>query len=60
MKCNAHSETFWDEELMARHVPMLQYADFDIEAKFKEVAVQGFYDFIKSEEDFAGEPIIAV
>ena len=60
MKCNAHSETFWDEELMARHVPMLQYADFDIEAKHKEVAVHGFYNYIKSEEDFAGEPIVAV
>ena len=36
MKPNAHSEVFWDEELMANHVPMLQYADFDIEAKHKE------------------------
>jgi len=57
MKPNAHSETYWDEELMARHVPMLEYADFDIEAKFKEVAVKGFYDFIKAEEEYAGEPI---
>ena len=37
---------------------MLEYADFDIEAKFKEVAVQGFYDFIKQEEDFGGEPVV--
>lgn len=59
MKPNAHSETYWDEELMARHVPMLEYADFDIEAKFKEVAVQGFYEFIKTEEDFANEPVVA-
>lgn len=58
MKCNAHSETFWDEELMALHVPMLEYADFDIEAKHKEVAVQGFYSFIKEEEQFAGENIV--
>jgi len=36
---------------------MLEYADFDIEAKFKEVAVKGFYDFIKAEEEYAGEPI---
>jgi hypothetical protein len=43
---------------MANHVPMLEYADFDIEAKFKEVAVQRFYDFIKAEEEFAGEAII--
>ena len=57
MKPNAHSETYWDEELMARHVPMLEYADFDIEAKHKEVAVQGFYDFIKQEEEFAGEEL---
>ena len=42
---------------MANHIPMLEYADFDIEAKFKEVAVQGFYKFIKDEQDFAGEPI---
>ncbi len=55
MKPNAHSETFWDEELMANHVPMLEYADFDIEAKNKEVAVQGFYSFIKQEEQYAGE-----
>ena len=57
MKPNAHSETFWDEHLMANHVPMLEYADFDIEAKFKEVAVKGFYDFIKQEEEFSGETI---
>jgi UV DNA damage endonuclease len=58
MKPNAHSETFWDEELMAIHVPMLQYADFDIEAKHKEIAVQGFYSFIKDEEQFAGEKLV--
>ena len=57
MKPNAHSETYWDEDLMANHVPMLEYADFDIEAKFKEVAVQGFYEFIKQEQEFANEPI---
>jgi len=55
MKPNAHSEMFWDEELMANHVPMLQYADFDIEAKHKELAVQHFYSFIKQEEQYAGE-----
>ena len=57
MKPNAHSEIFWDEELMANHVPMLQYADFDIEAKHKEVAVQHFYSFIKQEELYAGEQL---
>jgi len=60
MKPNAHSEVFWDEELMANHVPMLQYADFDIEAKHKEVAVLGFYNFIKEEEELAGEPLVAL
>lgn len=55
MKPNAHCEVFWDEELMAMHVPMLEYADFDIEAKHKEIAVQHFYNFIKQEEHFAGE-----
>ena len=57
MKPNAHSETYWDEDLMANHVPMLEYADFDIEAKHKEVAVQGFYDFIKQEQEFANENV---
>ena len=60
MKTNAHSETFWDENLMAEHVPMLAYADFDIEAKHKEIAVQGFYNFIKQEELYAGEVLKAV
>jgi UV DNA damage endonuclease len=55
MKPNAHSDVFSDEELMARHVPMLEYADFDIEAKNKEIAVQGFYSFIKEEEGYSGE-----
>lgn len=59
MKPNAHSEIFHDEEHMARHIPMLQYADFDIEAKNKEQAVQGFYSFIKEEEVYAGEPLVA-
>ena len=58
MKPNAHSETYWDEHLMANHVPMLEYADFDVEAKFKEVAVQGFYDFIKAEEQYANESLV--
>jgi len=57
MKPNAHSEVFWDEQLMANHVPMLEYADFDIEAKHKEVAVQHFYNFIKQEENYAGESL---
>jgi UV DNA damage endonuclease len=58
MKPNAHCEVFWDEHLMANHVPMLEYADFDIEAKNKEIAVQHFYNFIKQEELYAGEPLV--
>ena len=60
MKPNAHVGEFWDEELMAAHVPMLQYADFDIEAKHKEIAIKGFYNFIKKEEEFAGEKISSI
>jgi UV damage endonuclease UvdE len=59
MKPNAHAETLWDEELLALTVPMLEYADFDIEAKNKEIAVNKFYEYIKEEESYAGEPLIA-
>lgn len=55
MKPNAHSDIFWDEYLMSNHVPMLQYADFDIEAKHKEVAVQNFYKYILDEQQYSGE-----
>lgn len=58
MKRNAHCEVFWNEELMAEHIPMLEYADFDIEAKNKEQAVQHFYKFILAEEKLAGEPLV--
>ena len=60
MKPNAHADLLWDEELLALTVPMLQYADFDIEAKNKEEAVKNFYTFIKEEEHFAGEPLAAL
>ena len=36
------------------------YIDFDIEAKHKEIAIKGFYDFIKKEEEFAGETISSI
>lgn len=55
MKPNAHAELLWDENLLELLVPMLEYADFDIEAKNKEQAVQSFYNFVKQEEFFAGE-----
>lgn len=50
-----HSEVLYDEELLSDWVPMLQYADFDIEAKHKEIAVNKAYAFIKQEELYAGE-----
>ena len=55
MKPNAHSEMYHDEELMSNAIPMLEYADFEIEAKHKEVAVNHFYDYIHAEQDMAGE-----
>lgn len=58
MKPNAHSEMYWDEDLMANHVMMLEYADFDVEAKHKETAVQHFYSFIKDEEVYADQAIV--
>jgi UV damage endonuclease UvdE len=60
MKPNAHAELLWDEELLALTVPMLQYSDFDIEAKNKEQAVQNFFSYIKEEEIYAGETLKAL
>ena len=57
MKPNAHSDIYYDKELMSITVPMLQWADFDVEAKNKEQAVQHFYRYIKEEENYAGEPL---
>lgn len=58
MKVNAHSDIYHDEELMSIAVPMLEYADFDVEAKNKEIAVAKFYKYIKEEEEFSGEPLV--
>ena len=55
MKPNAHSEMYHDEDLMSNAIPMLEYADFEVEAKHKEVAVNHFYDYIHAEQDMAGE-----
>lgn len=52
-----HSETLHDRERLSEMVPMLQYADFDIEAKNKEVAVIDAYNYILEEQMYAGEPI---
>lgn len=56
-RINQHSDILHDEERLASLVPLLQYADFDIEAKFKEQACKHAYRFVKEEEHYAGEPI---
>tara|TARA_B100000424_G_scaffold271628_1_gene275354 strand:- start:14679 stop:15752 length:1074 start_codon:yes stop_codon:yes gene_type:complete len=58
MKVNAHSDVYYDEELMSLAIPMLEYADFDVEAKNKEQAVVKFWKYIKEEEEMAGESLI--
>jgi len=58
MKPNAHSDMYHDEELMSNAIPMLEYADFEIEAKHKEIAVNHFYNFIKEEEAMCGEQLL--
>ena len=58
MKVNAHSDIYYDEELMALATPMLEYADFDVEAKNKEYAIARFCKFIKQEEEMAGEKLV--
>ena len=40
---------------MSNAIPMLEYADFEVEVKHKEVAVNHFYDYIHAEQDMAGE-----
>ena len=59
-KALEHSEILHDLDRLADMTPMLQYADFDIEAKNKEVAVNHCYNFFKEEEIYAGEPIKAI
>lgn len=57
-RMNQHSEILHDTERLSMMAPMLEYADFDIEAKHKEVAVQHAYSFFKQEELYAGEPLV--
>ena len=57
MKPNAHAEILWDEDLLSLQFPMLEYADFDIEAKNKEIAVNKAYDYFKEEEGFLGDTL---
>lgn len=54
-RMNQHSEILHDEERLANMFPMLEYADFDIEAKNKEIAVIKAYKYFKEEEEYAGE-----
>ena len=56
-RMNQHSEVLYDEERLSNMFPMLEYADFDIEAKNKEVAVLKAYNYFKEEEMYAGEPL---
>lgn len=57
-RMNQHSDILHDLERLAAMAPMLEYADFDIEAKHKEVAVNHCYSFFKQEEEYAGEPLV--
>lgn len=54
-RMNQHSEVLHDEERLACMFPMLDYADFDIEAKNKEQAVNLAYKFFIEEQDFSEE-----
>lgn len=56
-RMNQHSNILHDKYRLAAMTPMLEYADFDIEAKHKEVAVLDAYKFFKEEETYAGELI---
>jgi UV DNA damage endonuclease len=58
-KALEHSETLHDLERLATMTPMLEYADFDIEAKNKEIAVNQAYAFFRQEEEYSGEPLTA-
>jgi UV DNA damage endonuclease len=57
-RVNQHSNILHDTDRLAAMTPMLEYADFDIEAKHKERAVQHAYAFFKEEEVYAGELIL--
>ena len=56
-RINQHSDVLHDLERLAITTPMLEYADFDVEAKHKEVAVKHFYNYILEEEIYAGEKL---
>lgn len=55
---NQHSEILYDEDRLSQMTPMLEYADFDIEAKHKEIAVQHAYKYFVEEQTYANEPLV--
>ena len=48
MRPAVHADVLWDKDLLTTYVPMLNYVDFDIECKHKEIAVNNFYRYIKN------------
>lgn len=57
VRANQHSDILHDRDRLAALAPLLEYADFEVEAKHKEVAVQDAYSYLLDEELYAGEPI---
>jgi UV DNA damage endonuclease len=57
-RMNQHSNILHDTERLSHMTPMLEYADFDIEAKDKEAAVDHAYKYFKEEEEYAGAPLL--
>lgn len=58
-RMNQHSDILHDRDRLAKLLPLLEYADFEVEAKNKEVAVQDAFLFLKEEAHYSGEPITA-
>lgn len=56
-RMNQHSDILHDQERLAAWTPLLQFADFDIEAKHKEIAVAHAYQFLLDEQEYAGETL---
>jgi len=56
-RMNEHSDEFHDEFFSSIAVPMLEYTDIECELKNKWTGVQNFYNFVKTEEELAGEKL---
>ena len=54
-RMNEHSDEFHDEFFASLAVPMLEYTDIECELKNKWTGVQNFYNYVKEEEQMAGE-----